>query len=73
MEEVRSIQKEVAEGVFTATAARQLCDKLELDLPIIKATAAILEGKVTATQALQGLLKIPVGEEIPVAIFVKSE
>ncbi len=48
MEEIRTLQSEVAEGVFTAAAAQQLCAQLGLDLPIINAVADILDGKITA-------------------------
>lgn len=51
MEQIRSLQTEVAEGVFTAAAAQQLCAQLGLDLPIINAVADILEGKITAQVA----------------------
>lgn len=55
--------------MFTAAAAASLCEKLKLDLPIIKAVAAILAGKITAKEAVDSLLSIPVGEELPTAIF----
>lgn len=64
MEEIRKVQVEVAEGVFTAAAAAQLCQKLELDLPIIRAVAAVLAGKITSREALDALMLIPVGPEI---------
>jgi glycerol-3-phosphate dehydrogenase (NAD+) len=64
MEEVRQFQKEVAEGVFTAAAASKLCQQLDLDLPIIKAVAAILEGSMSCPEAVDMLMKIPVGPEI---------
>jgi glycerol-3-phosphate dehydrogenase (NAD(P)+) len=64
MEEVRQVQKEVAEGVFTAAAAAKLCQQLDLDLPIIKAVAAILEGSMSCPEAVDMLMKIPVGQEI---------
>ena len=63
MEEVRQLQKEVAEGVFTAAAAARLCEQLELDLPIIKAVANILDGKISCQEAVNMLMKIPVGPE----------
>lgn len=69
MEEVRALQTEVAEGVFTAAAAKELCVKLGLDLPIISAVAAILAGKISAKDAMQELLSIPVGEEMPTALW----
>jgi glycerol-3-phosphate dehydrogenase (NAD+) len=65
MEEVRKLQSEVAEGVFTATAANLLCQKLKLELPIIAAVAAIVEGRLSAQDAVKKLLEIPVGPEIP--------
>ncbi len=64
MEQVRKVQVEVAEGVFTATAANLLCQKLNLDLPIIGAVAAIVEGRLSAKDAVSKLLQIPVGPEI---------
>jgi glycerol-3-phosphate dehydrogenase (NAD(P)+) len=62
---VRKLQSEVAEGVFTATAANLLCQKLKLELPIIAAVAAIVEGRLSAQDAVKKLLEIPVGPEIP--------
>ena len=64
MAEVRTVQVEVAEGVFTATAANALCEKLGLDLPIIKTVAAIVEGRISTKDAVTQLLQIPVGPEI---------
>lgn len=64
MEEIRKVQVEVAEGVFTATAANLLCEKLQLDLPIIKAVAAIVEGKISAKDAVVQLMQLPVGPEL---------
>ncbi len=60
----RAAQKEVAEGVFTSSAALLLCKKLKLDLPIIAAIAAIVEGRQSANEAVASLLSLPVGAEI---------
>lgn len=69
MEEVAKLQVEVAEGVFTAAAAAKLCEKLNLDLPIIQAIAAVLAGKVSAQDAVKKLMMIPVGPELA-TVFV---
>ena len=65
MEQVRELQNEVAEGVFTAAAAKKLCEKLNLanELPIIVAVADILAGVLSAQAAVEQLMAIPVGEE----------
>jgi glycerol-3-phosphate dehydrogenase len=69
MEEVAKLQVEVAEGVFTAAAAAKLCEKLNLDLPIIQAIAAVLAGNISAQDAVKKLMMIPVGPELA-TVFV---
>lgn len=73
MEEVRQVQQEVAEGVFTAVAAAELCKKLNLDLPIIAAIAGVVSGKISAKEAVDKLLNLPVGPELPTAVFGVSK
>ncbi len=53
----------VAEGVASAPAVRQLARKLDVDVPICEATAAILAGEVGVDEAIRGLLSRPLREE----------
>jgi len=46
----------VAEGVYTAREVDQLARKLDIDMPISMAVAAVLDGRMSARQALEGLL-----------------
>jgi glycerol-3-phosphate dehydrogenase (NAD(P)+) len=46
----------VAEGVATAPAARALAARHGVDMPILEAVCAVLEGRIRATEAVQALL-----------------
>lgn len=46
----------VAEGVYTAREVDQLARKLGVDMPISAAVAAVLDGRLTAAQALEQLM-----------------
>ena len=46
----------VAEGVYTAREVDQLARKLGVDMPISAAVAAVLDGRLTAAQAVEQLM-----------------
>lgn len=46
----------VAEGVYTAREVDRLARNLDIDMPISMAVAAVLDGRLSARQALEGLL-----------------
>ena len=54
----------VAEGVYTAREVDQLSRKLAVDMPISTAVAAVLDGRLTAAQALEQLMSRDPREEI---------
>jgi len=54
----------VAEGVYTAREVDQLARKLAVDMPISEAVAAVLDGRLTAAQALEQLMARDPKEEI---------
>jgi glycerol-3-phosphate dehydrogenase (NAD(P)+) len=54
----------VAEGVYTAREVDQLSRKLAVDMPISAAVAAVLDGRLTAAQALDQLMSRDPREEI---------
>ena len=54
----------VAEGVYTAREVDQLARKLEVDMPISAAVAAVLDGRLSAAQAVEQLMARDPKEEI---------
>ncbi len=46
----------VAEGVYTAREVVRLADRLKVDLPVCAAVSALLEGRLTASQAVAQLM-----------------
>lgn len=63
---LKTILKErtsVAEGVPTASAALALAQKHKVDMPVVAAIAAVLEGKVSVDQAIAELLARPLKKE----------
>lgn len=53
----------LAEGVATAPIASELCHKLSVKAPIIDATAALLDGKISIDEAVKALLRRPLKSE----------
>jgi glycerol-3-phosphate dehydrogenase (NAD(P)+) len=51
------------EGAATARAAAKLGERLELDLPVTRAVAALVEGRAAVTEVLQQLLARPLRAE----------
>jgi len=61
--DILSSMNEVAEGVATAPAALELCIRYNLDLPIIKAVADVVAGKLSAKDAVHNLFTLPLTPE----------
>ena len=55
--EVLSELGHVAEGVNTAREVRQMARRLELDMPITQSVVSVLDGDVSAAQAVDALLQ----------------
>ncbi|GGA61402.1 glycerol-3-phosphate dehydrogenase [NAD(P)+] [Nitratireductor aestuarii] len=53
----------LAEGVATAPIASELCRKLSVKAPIIDATAALLDGRISIDEAVEALLRRPLKNE----------
>jgi glycerol-3-phosphate dehydrogenase (NAD(P)+) len=54
----------LAEGVHSAKMAVKIADAYEIDTPILEAVDAILEGKLSASQAVAALLARPLKHEV---------
>lgn len=63
LESILATMEEVAEGVATTPAACKLAEQYGLDLPIIKAVAAILRGDLQAREAVLHLMTLPLSDE----------
>ena len=56
MDEIRQTMQNVAEGVYTTTAALGLAERLGVDMPIAQVTQEILSGDISARDAVQRLM-----------------
>ena len=63
LDEILAERKSVSEGIYTATAVRELGKRHHLDMPIAAAVAAIVTGETTIDDAIQGLLTRPFTSE----------
>jgi glycerol-3-phosphate dehydrogenase (NAD(P)+) len=54
----------LAEGVFTASIASELARKHGIDVPVIEAVNAVLEGRISASQAVSLLMERPLKPEM---------
>ncbi len=54
---------QVAEGVWTARAALELGHKHNVSVPITESVCAVLEGKLSARDAVRGLMERELKEE----------
>ncbi len=54
----------VAEGVYTAREVDQLSSRLGIDMPISAAVAAVLDGRLSAADALEQLMARDPKEEL---------
>lgn len=57
--ELMSDRRTVAEGAFTAPVLARLAEREGIDMPIVAAVAALLDGRITADAALGQLLSRP--------------
>merc|ERR1711918_83284 len=55
---------EVAEGVYTAPAAKALCEKHGVRAPIVNAVNDILSGTLAPAQSIHNLMTRPVRNEL---------
>ncbi len=63
LEEIRSSMQNVAEGVYTTTAALGLARRLGVEMPIAQVTQDILSGGISAPDAVQRLMdRVPTSE-----------
>ncbi|HSO48262.1 MAG TPA: hypothetical protein VLQ68_10065, partial [Rhizobiaceae bacterium] len=54
----------LAEGVFTASIAAQIARQHDIDVPVIDAVNAVLEGRIAAAQAVSMLMERPLKPEM---------
>jgi glycerol-3-phosphate dehydrogenase (NAD(P)+) len=64
LEEALAGKLSVAEGVATAPAVRALARRLDVEMPICEAVAAVLGGEITLNKAIDGLLSRPLKSEM---------
>ena len=62
--ELMTDRKTVAEGAFTAPVLARLAREQDIDMPIVETVDALLTGRVTADEALEGLLSRPPRPEV---------
>lgn len=63
IKEIMDTMDEVAEGVYTTPAAVRLAAQYDLDLPIIKAVASVIDGSVPPKLAVKELMERPQTKE----------
>ena len=61
--EILKERRSIAEGVPTAAALEQLAARLQVDMPIARTIAAILDGRAEIEQAIRDLLARPLKHE----------
>ncbi len=61
--DVLGSRRSVAEGVYTAAAVVRRANELGIEMPIATAVQAIVEGRITVDQAIDGLLSRPLKAE----------
>jgi glycerol-3-phosphate dehydrogenase (NAD(P)+) len=64
LEDILNRMGQVAEGVPTTAAVHRQARALGLDLPIVRAVHGVLYEGLTTLQALQDLMRLPVGSEL---------
>lgn len=63
LSDIRSAMRNVAEGVYTTSAALDLARRLDVEMPIARITQDILSGKISASDAVQRLMdRVPTSE-----------
>ena len=63
LSEALSGKLSVAEGVSSAPAVVQLAERLQVDMPICRTTAALLDGAVSVDEAIESLMSRPLKSE----------
>jgi len=48
--------KQVAEGVHTCSAARELAQSMAVDMPIVETVSRVVGGEISVEQGIEGLL-----------------
>jgi len=61
--EILGQRNSVAEGVFTASAAVALAEKLDIEMPIVSAVDAVLNRGADINEVIEGLLSRPLRDE----------
>jgi len=61
--ELLSDRRTVAEGAFTAPVLRRVADEAGVEMPIVAAVCALLDGRATAKDVVGGLLARPLKSE----------
>jgi glycerol-3-phosphate dehydrogenase (NAD(P)+) len=64
LEEITAELNEVAEGIKTARAVKQLADRANLEMPIVNEVNAVLYDGKSARDAVAELMSRPLREEI---------
>ena len=63
LEEVVGEMRKVAEGVKTASTVVELAEQHGLDLPIATTIHDVVSGRLRASDAYRGLIRVPAGHE----------
>jgi glycerol-3-phosphate dehydrogenase (NAD(P)+) len=63
LEEVTGEMRMVAEGVKTASIVVELAEQHDLDLPIARTIHDVVTGRLRASDAYRGLIRVPAGHE----------
>jgi glycerol-3-phosphate dehydrogenase (NAD(P)+) len=64
LEEIAAELNEVAEGIKTARAVKQLADRANLEMPIVNEVNAVLYTGKSAREAVAELMNRPLREEV---------
>ncbi|MCA1748708.1 MAG: NAD(P)H-dependent glycerol-3-phosphate dehydrogenase, partial [Parasphingopyxis sp.] len=62
-DQLLSDRRTVAEGAFTAPVLREAAHDAGVEMPITEAVAAVLEGRLSVREAIDGLLSRPLTTE----------
>ena len=64
LESTRNQVAKTVEGVASAPAIQELAHRVGVEVPIIEAVAEVVCGNISPRQALEGLMTVPLEEEI---------
>jgi glycerol-3-phosphate dehydrogenase (NAD(P)+) len=62
--EILAERRSVTEGVDTAAALAALAERMQIDMPICRAVAALLQGEHTVDETIHGLMARPFASEL---------